>query len=155
MANIKKIEEILTTSIFEVLEKMFFVFAEPSRGGVRTYRLRTMIRFEGPCTGEMQLFFTPGLAKTMAVNMLNLEEEEITDGIMVDCVKESINMICGNFLRKLDPVHGSRMTIPVCDVISDQEELHKDQNPARVKLAFVTETEAFEVRLDVQDHPQL
>jgi len=154
MANIKKIEEILTASIFEVFEKMFFVFSEQSRGDDPIYQIRTMICFEGSCTGNMQLLLTSGLAKTMAINMLNLDEEEITDGIMVDCVKESINMICGNFLRKLDPVHGSQMTIPVCGTISSQEELCKDQNTPKVKLAFLTEAEAFEVRLDVQDHLQ-
>ena len=102
----------------------------------------------------MRILLTSGLAKTMAKNMLNLEEDEINDTIMADCVRESINMVCGNFLRKLDPVHGSRMTIPECDVISNHEKLSEDRNQSNVKLAFSTENDAFEVQLNMQDSPQ-
>lgn len=154
MVNIKKIEEILATSIFEVFEKMFFVFAEPFQGDDQAYRLQASVRFEGPCGGRMRILLTSGLAKTMAKNMLNLEEDEINDTIMADCVRESINMVCGNFLRKLDPVHGSRMTIPECDVISNHEKLSEDRNQSNVKLAFSTENDAFEVQLNMQDSPQ-
>ncbi len=47
-------------------------------------------------------FFPENFARTMAMNMLNLEPDEINPVIVEDCLKESANMICGNFLRKFD-----------------------------------------------------
>jgi hypothetical protein len=44
-------EEILTTAIFEVFEKMFYLFAEPLRGGGGNYQMTSSIRFEGPSPG--------------------------------------------------------------------------------------------------------
>jgi hypothetical protein len=51
----------------------------------------------------MALSLSRDIAEAMVQNMLNLEGEEITETMMADCVKEAINMICGNFVRRLDP----------------------------------------------------
>lgn len=153
MENIKKIEEMLMSSIFEVFEKMFFVFAEPLREDAPSCPLRAAIGFEGPMKGNMRISLAPELAKTMAMNMLSLEEGEITEPIMADCVKESINMICGSFLRKVDPVHGSRMSIPTYEVMTDGADRRMAQMESGVRLVFATECGAFEIGLDTQtDH---
>ncbi|MCE5282405.1 MAG: chemotaxis protein CheX [Deltaproteobacteria bacterium] len=145
MENIKKIGEMLLPSIFDVFEKMFFVFAEPLREVEQPHQLRAAIHFEGPFKGEMQLLLSSELAKTMAKNMLNLEDAEVNDSIMADCVKEAINMICGSFLRKVDPVHGSQMSIPTCDRLSNHTDDGKGGDGKGVRLAFATECGPFEV----------
>lgn len=143
MENIKKIEEMLMSSIFEVFEKMFFVFAEPLREEAPPCPLKAAIGFEGSYKGTMRIALTPELARVMAKNMLNLEEAEITEPIMADCIKESINMICGSFLRKVDPVHGCRMSIPTFEVRTE-----KADPAAGIRLAFATECGAFQIDLD-------
>jgi CheY-specific phosphatase CheX len=135
----------LLTSIFDVFEKMFFVFAEPLREVDQPPQLRAAIHFEGAFKGKMQLFLSSELARTMAMNMLNLEDTEVSDSIMADCAKEAINMICGSFLRKVDPVHGSQMSIPTCDRLSNRTDDGKGGDGKGVRLAFVTECGPFEV----------
>jgi CheY-specific phosphatase CheX len=146
MENIRKIEEMLLSSIFEVFEKMFFVFAEPLREAAPPCPLKAVIGFEsGLLKGDMRISLTPALARTMARNMLSLEEDEITEPIMADCVKESINMICGSFLRKVDPVHGSSMSIPTYEVMAGGADRRMESG---VQLVFATECGAFEIGLD-------
>lgn len=149
MEHIKKIEEMLMSSIFEVFEKMFFVFAEPLRGEAPLCPLKATIGFEGALKGGMRISLAPELARAMARNMLSLEEDEITEPIMADCVKESINMICGSFLRKVDPVHGSHMSIPTYEVVDGGMD-RMVQGESSIRLAFATECGAFEIGFDTQ-----
>lgn len=94
-------KEIWVTSIFEVFEKMFYIFLEQVeiRGH---YDMIAEISFKGPRRGGMRFYFPDSFSRTMAANMLNLEPDEITQTVMEDCLKESANMICGNFLHKFD-----------------------------------------------------
>jgi CheY-specific phosphatase CheX len=148
MENTRKIEQILTKAIFEVFEKMFFVFAEPLREtGAAHYRVRANIRFSGPMEGAMQISMNPGLAKLMAANMLNLQDDELTEPVIADCVKESINMICGNFVRKVDPERVVQLSIPVFELISDRSGDMSAQSDSSLKLVFNTEGGAFEVMM--------
>jgi CheY-specific phosphatase CheX len=138
MANIKTIQEMLTRAIFEVFEKMYYIFSEPLRGNGGSYQMRSTINFSGATHGSIQIFLSRGIAETMARNMLNLQQEEIDLPIMADCVKESLNMICGNFLRKLDPERVFDLSIPIFEVIPD----HCGQGPEvadhQMYLTFVT-----------------
>jgi CheY-specific phosphatase CheX len=126
MANIKKIKEMLTTAIFEVFEKMFYVFSEPLQSDGENYQMKSTINFSGPINGEVQILLNSAIAETMVKNMLGLDEDEINESIMADCIKESINMICGNFLRKLDPDRVFHLSIPTFEMIS--EDFHPSQN---------------------------
>lgn len=113
MANIKTIQEMLTRSIFEVFEKMYYIFSEPLQGDDGTkYPMKSVIRFSGSASGEIQMFLSRGIAEAMVQNMLNLQGNEVDIAIMADCVQESLNMICGNFVRKFDPERVFDLTIP-------------------------------------------
>jgi len=138
----------LLPSIFDVFEKMFFVFAEPLREMEQSHQLRAAIHFEGPFRGDMQILLSSDLARTMAKNMLSLDDAEVNDSMMTDCVKEAINMICGSFLRKVDPVHGSQMSIPTCDRLPGHTDEGTGGDDKGVRLAFATECGSFEVRVD-------
>jgi CheY-specific phosphatase CheX len=152
MDSMKKIEEMLTTAIFEVFEKMFFVFAEPVQGGCGNYSIKTAITFSGPVNGEMELLFSRGIARTMVENMLNLPHSEITEQITVDCVKESMNIVCGNFLRKLDPEKGFHLSMPTFEVISQNGQGNEQTELQRIRLAFATETGNLEVSLATREY---
>jgi CheY-specific phosphatase CheX len=109
-----KMREMLTTSIFEVFEKMFFIFLEPVEKRNIVFDMATEIKFKGPVEGTMKMYLTRGLVSTMVQNMLNLSEEELSDSLKEDCSQEAINMVCGNLLRNYDNSHVFNLSIPTC-----------------------------------------
>ncbi|MEE9911257.1 MAG: chemotaxis protein CheX [Deltaproteobacteria bacterium] len=108
----KKIQEMLMNSIFEVFEKMFFVFLEPYDEDIR-YDMMASIQFSGPMKGEIKTYLSKGVASIMVQNMLGLEPQDVTEKTMEDCAKEALNMIAGNFLNKLEPKKVFDLSIPV------------------------------------------
>ncbi len=145
MANIKPIKEMLMKAIFEVFEKGFFVFAEPVREATGDYQLRASIRFSGPMEGAIQLAISENLAKIMAANMLSLDDGQVTEPIIADCVKECLNMICGSFVRKVDPDHVFDLAIPEFERIADRSGDADARSGPDMRLMFDTEGGAFEV----------
>jgi CheY-specific phosphatase CheX len=147
MANINRIKEMLMKAIFEVFERMFFVFAEPVMEAGADYQIRANIRFSGPMEGAMQISMSEDLAKIMAKNMLSLEDGQVTDPVIADCVKECLNMICGSFVRKIDPDHVFQLAIPSFDLVSDRSGGMDEQSDSFLRLVFDTEEGAFEVMM--------
>jgi len=109
-----KMREMITTSIFEVFEKMFFTFLEPVEKRSIVFDMATEINFKGPVEGSMKMYLSDGLASTMVQNMLSLSEEEVTDSLREDCGREAINMVCGNLLRNYDSSQVFNLSIPTC-----------------------------------------
>ena len=109
----KEMSEILKAAIFDVFERMYYVFLEPLNDDCSDYAMGSAIKFDGPMQGELTLHFSEGLAKTMVHNLLGLETDGITEQDIDDCVKEAANMICGNFLAKLDQTKVFDLSIPI------------------------------------------
>jgi CheY-specific phosphatase CheX len=107
----ENIREILKESIFEVFEKMFFIFLEPG-GRAPVHDYEAAIRFDGPQRGAIRILFTRPVARLMVRNMLGLGNGDVTDPHMEDCVKEAANMVCGNFLVNLDASKKFTMSLP-------------------------------------------
>ncbi len=139
MENIKKIKEMLMSAIFEVFEKMFYVFSEPLQSNDEKYHMRSVISFHGPVSGEIQLYLDRAIAETMVKNMLNFDEDEVNDAILADCMKESLNMICGNFLRKLDPDRVFHLSIPTFNMIPEDIDVESKKEEQVVRLSFVSD----------------
>ncbi len=112
MENTKKIQDLLMNAIFEVFEKMFFVFLEPLDEDVK-YEMIASINFTGPIKGQIDVLFTRNLASAMVQNMLGVDEEGVTPQLIEDCTKEAVNMIGGNFLQKYDASKVFDLSIPV------------------------------------------
>lgn len=112
MGNTKKTQEMLMNAIFEVFEKMFFVFFEPLNEDVK-YDMMSSINFTGPINGEIKVFFAAGLVETMVQNMLSVNQKNVTGKMMEDCAKEAVNMIGGNFLHKLDSSKVFELSLPM------------------------------------------
>jgi len=111
----ENIREILKESIFEVFERMFFIFLEPGgRSPVHDYE--TAIRFDGPRRGTLRILFARPVARLMVRNMLGLENGAVTEQHVEDCVKEAANMVCGNFLVNLDASKKFTMSLPAFSV---------------------------------------
>jgi CheY-specific phosphatase CheX len=108
MENVK---EILAESIFEVFERMFFVFLElGERAPVHDYEAD--IRFDGPRRGTMRILLTRPVGRLMVRNMLGLDNGAVTESHVADCVKEAANMVCGNFLVHWDASKKFTMSLP-------------------------------------------
>ena len=110
--NMLMIRQTLTGSIFEVFERMFYVFLEPADGPDDGYDYEAGISFSGPLTGELRAFFSRPLAEVMLKNMLNVGDDELNERLMEDCLKESVNMICCNFLSKYNSAQVFDLSIP-------------------------------------------
>ena len=108
----REVKETLRAAIFDVLEKMFYVFLEPVGDECSGYDMGAAIQFSGAQKGELKILASEGLARSMVQNLLGLKVEEITDKHIEDCIKEAANMICGNFLGRLDQTKVFDLTIP-------------------------------------------
>lgn len=131
MENTKKIQEILMNAIFEVFEKMFFVFLEPVDEDIK-YNMVASINFSGPMKGSIEVFFTYGVTETMVQNMLGVDADGVTPKLIEDCAKEAVNMVSGNFLQKYDSAKVFDLSIPVfknkSGVFAPQEEAAGNNN---------------------------
>ena len=145
MANMKTIKEPLMNAIFEVFERVFFVFAEPVTKAEADFRMRANISFSGSIKGDMQISLSEDLAKVMAQNMLSIDDDELTDSVVADCVKECLNMVCGSFVRKVDPDHVFNLTIPSLAMITGPPSYMDAQSDSSLRLAFDAEGGSFEV----------
>lgn len=150
MVDIKKIEKMLTTAIFEVFEKMYYLFIEPLPRDSGEYQMKASIHFSGQVCGTMEVSVSRGIAETMVENMLNLGPEEMTETVMADCVKESVNMICGDFVRRLDPEKAFLLSIPTFEMITGMPQ-PRDAREGEIRLAFTAEGGGIEVSMTTSD----
>jgi CheY-specific phosphatase CheX len=142
-------KQIWVTSIFEVFEKMFYIFLEQVEIGGH-YDMTAQISFRGPRNGRMRFFFPDNFARTMAMNMLNMEPDEITPVIVEDCLKESANMICGNFLRKFDTSQVFDLGLPQLAKKTGEIQSAPDSD-CSISAAFESDGEGFSCILTFQE----
>ncbi len=150
MVNMKKIQEMLMNSIFEVFEKMFFVFLEPFDEDIH-YDLVTSIQFSGPMKGEIRAYLSRAVARTMVQNMLGLEPQEVTDKTMEDCAKEALNMVAGSFLNKLDATQVFNLSIPSYEKRSGQ---FKKDSDATLSLSFDSDDQPMGIAMNLEPQKQ-
>ena len=150
MENTKKIRELMMNAIFEVFEKMFFVFLEPIDEDVK-YDMVASINFTGQIKGAIDVLFTRGVAETMVQNMLGVDTGGVTDKLIEDCAKEAVNMIGGNFLQKFDSSKVFDLSIPVfkneSGVFATQEEVLDDTTVW--SLSFESDESLLGVRMSI------
>ncbi len=98
----KELRQTLMQSIFEVFEKMFYIFLEPSDVHFLGFDVEANIDFQGALMGSLSLQLSHNMAKHMVSHLLNVPLDQVTDEHVQDCAKEAANMICGNFITKAD-----------------------------------------------------
>ncbi len=109
--------KMLETSIFEVFEKMFFLYLESIEPADTEPCLKASISFAGAGGGTVDLYLSDDLAIRMAQNMLSIEADEVDDNQREDCAREAVNMICGHFLAMTDRNGCYDLTIPRCEPV--------------------------------------
>ncbi len=145
----ENIKQTLMKATFEVFEKMFFLFLEPVEKVDMRDASVSCITFGGAATGRVSLTISPALASMMAENMLGCERCDITDRMIEDCAKEAANMVCGNFLRKMDEKEVFQLHLPMY-AAAEQEDRVCGNVPAGaddVTVCFESEGAHLQVRL--------
>lgn len=93
------------------------------------------LKFTGEESGEMRMWASKGFARCVAANMLGVSEEDESSAAKgLDALKESINIIVGNYLTAIygeEPIFDLGLPEPV-----DRERLSADlSDPSAVLLA--------------------
>ena len=113
MEQNKIIRQNLMKAVFEVFEKMYYIYLEPVENGAVGIDFSAVeIGFSGDITGNIIARFPRELSMMMAANALGMDDQEMTDPILADCRNECLNMLCGNFLQKHNTDKLFHMTLP-------------------------------------------
>lgn len=96
--------------------------------------VRASIQYTGPQQARFDFYFPGSLARNIAEGFLGVDPLSLTDGHLVDAMREAANMIGGNFLGKIDPAGACMLGIPEAGFVEDflPEEIAK----GRYLLAF-------------------
>lgn len=150
MEQNKILRQNLMRAVFEVFEKMYYIFLEPvEKEAVGNDFSAVEIGFSGEIAGNIIARFPQELSMIMAANALGMDDNEMSDQILADCRKECLNMLCGNFLQKHNADKLFHMTLPK-NVIgkrgtenTDERKLHKldlnfesDHIPLRLEMVI-------------------
>ena len=122
----QNVKQAVGASLAEVFETMFFTLLEPVDGipsreewASEKDFVEADISYTGSNSGELQFFFPQTLARSIAANFLGEQADELSDGQIVDTVRESVNMAVGSMLGRIDPNGECSLSIPQARVVAD------------------------------------
>lgn len=97
-------EELLAASASEVLETMFFtpLGGDPEAGAAAFEWVSAELEFHGQPGGRFRVGASRPTARSLAAAFLGMEENEVTEELVGDVVRELANMICGSVLSRLE-----------------------------------------------------
>jgi CheY-specific phosphatase CheX len=98
----------LKTAIFKVMETMFFLIPD----GENAEGCSVYIGITGEPNYLITFDFNRTLSKKMAESILGTEDEEIDIKMIQKCLKETANIIAGNFLLSFDSSENRNLTLP-------------------------------------------
>jgi len=100
-----EIKEQLKEATSEVLETMCFLEID----GIAEDRVESSVdwrsvsvHFSGRHRGKLWVSASPGLARTIASNLLGEEPDQVDQLQITECLGEIANMICGGLVHKID-----------------------------------------------------
>jgi len=115
----------LNAAAIEVFGTMYFTPVEllqelpvRSEWHLEKAYIKTCIEFTGPHCARLHFYFPMSLAVNIAGGFLGLEEEQLAENQIVDAMRESANMIVGNFLGRLDPDGACSLGIPRAEKVT-------------------------------------
>lgn len=137
MEQKKILRQNLMKAVFEVFEKMYYIYLEPIEGEVVGKDFSSVeIGFSGDVEGSIIARFPRELSMMMAANALGMDEEEMSDQILADCRNESLNMLCGNFLQKQNADKLFHMTLPKAVIGKGGREMEGGREIYKLDLNF-------------------
>lgn len=118
----RQLMKAMMTSISEVVETMFFLPAEQEKEStvLETGLLdqaeadvaSAALAFTGDISGRLVMMVPGNLLSEMTENFMGESDDKLTRELKYGTLKELLNMVCGNALRKLDSGHGFDLGIP-------------------------------------------
>lgn len=132
----KELRQILIQSIFEVFEKMFYTFLEPTDARYSGFDVASGVDFRGVLSGNITLQLSHNLAKHMVSHLLNLPLDRVTDEQIEDCVKEAASMICGSFVSRADRQNAYDYSPPKFFTILNGSRPSSAEEPESIRLNF-------------------
>jgi CheY-specific phosphatase CheX len=104
----------LKIAIFDVMEKMFFLLPDESDGSIPEISdsESVYIGITGKPAYVVSLEFDHTLAATMSSDLLGLDAEDVDTETIQKCLKETANIIAGNFLLGFDNEENRNVTLP-------------------------------------------
>lgn len=107
----------LKTAIFKVLEQMFFLLPDEDIEGAEPafQPVSVFIGISGKPAYRIGLTFDYGMACTMTENILGIDGVEPEKDMIVKNLKETANIIGGNFLLSFDARENRNVTLPAID----------------------------------------
>jgi len=153
--DIRKAAIAVTAKIFET---MFFIPLEVEEEGPQEGVSSTTasmfykgeIGFQGTYSGKLVLLLSDELARTMVMNFLGLEEDEVTKEQVTDMVGELCNMTCGNLFSEFDKKTPYVLTIPKTKLFASQR---MDGGAQDSGLTVDFEAEGHRVKLALEFDP--
>ncbi len=137
MEQNKILRQNLMKAVFEVFEKMYYIYLEPvDDEAVGKDFSSVEIGFSGDIGGSIIARFPQELSMMMAANALGMDEQEMSDQILADCRKECLNMLCGNFLQKHDADKLFHMTLPKAVIGKGGSEIDGGREIYKLDLNF-------------------
>lgn len=114
----------LNAAAVEVFGTMYFTPVEllpevpaQDRWQLEDQYIKTAISFTGPRHASMCFYFPRSLATSVAGGFLGIDEEAVSDQQLIDTMRESANMIVGNYLGRLDPDGACTLGIPAAELV--------------------------------------
>jgi CheY-specific phosphatase CheX len=116
----EKLTTVMTTSISEVMETMFYTpveFGEDSvlsKSGLANTKPNkvSQLKFNGDFSGSLTLAVPEELLIEVTENFMGEPRESLEDEHIMGTLTEMLNMICGNALSKMDPKVPFNLEIP-------------------------------------------
>ncbi len=116
----KTVSAAMKTSISEVMETMFFLpveFSEkPAEKEIKALKgmqnKACCLDFTGDCSGSVYLLVPKQLLLEMAENFMGEPGDSIQDDILEGTLTETVNMMAGNALRKVNAKVPFELSIP-------------------------------------------
>jgi CheY-specific phosphatase CheX len=149
-------------AVTNILEKMFFVFAEEQREKARREEpvqenkalseepsarwVWGEIGLQGAASGQIFLTLPYPLALTLAANFMGAEEKEVSEAELLDAVSELNNMISGNLFSLLNKKGQYSLTKPKTELISGEEK-RKRSPDSGLKIYFNADGQKVELNL--------
>ena len=104
----KAIVKDLTTAISKVMEMMYFLLPDEEHVSDRT----VYIGITGEPSYRIAFTFDHSLSRRMTMDLLNVEEPDVTVELTDQTLKETANIIAGNLLHSFDSAENRNLTLP-------------------------------------------
>lgn len=114
----------LNVAAMEVFGSMYFTPVEllaevPARDSWRLEEsyIKSVIGYDGPLRATLAFYFPKTLGLSIASGFLGAEGEDLSQQQLLDTMRESANMIVGNFLGRIDPGGDCSLGIPSAELV--------------------------------------